>query len=212
MLCIARRLTPTTFALLGVLRLGPFSAYELTKYMRRSAISQFWPRTEAAIYYETKRLAAEGLANATSERVGGRTRTVYRITAAGEEALGEWLREPSDGIRIEFESGAKTFLTAADDLDALRSQLAEVLETEMRTVDEFRAASEQWSTGALSFPDRLHHTAMAADLLTRVHAATASWAAEWIEHTSEWHDLAFDDQKAALARSVLETVANAERP
>lgn len=180
--------------------------------MQRSALSQLWPRTEAAIYYETKRLAEEGLATATPERSGGRTRTVYRITTRGEDALRAWLREPSDAIRFESEAGVKAFLTAADDVDALQSQLAGLVETEAQLLDDLRAACERWSTGDLAFPERLHHTAMAADLLRRLHATTADWAQTWLEHVSEWDDVGLDQHKASLAHAVLQSIASAAHP
>jgi PadR family transcriptional regulator, regulatory protein AphA len=46
---------------------GEASAYELTKAMRRN-LRFFWPRAEARIYAEAKRLAEAGLASATRGR------------------------------------------------------------------------------------------------------------------------------------------------
>jgi DNA-binding PadR family transcriptional regulator len=69
-----RPLTTTSFALLGLLSVRPWSAYELTGQMKRG-MRHTWPRTETRVYQEPKNLVAHGLANAASEmnhRIGER--------------------------------------------------------------------------------------------------------------------------------------------
>ena len=43
-------------ALLAVLAIRPWSAYELAGYMRNSTLRAIWPRAESRIYAEVKRL------------------------------------------------------------------------------------------------------------------------------------------------------------
>ena len=98
------RLTPTSYALLGLLAIRPWSAYELTQYMKRTALSRLWPRTEASIYREPKNLLEHGLAAASIEREGERSRTVYEITDAGRLELRSWLARPGAGLSFECEA------------------------------------------------------------------------------------------------------------
>ena len=91
-----RPLTSTSYAILGLLSLRPWTTYELAQQMQR-ALGQFWPRAESKLYEEPKKLVEHGLAKATVEHVGKRPRTVYAITPAGRKALKAWMPEPSDG-------------------------------------------------------------------------------------------------------------------
>jgi DNA-binding PadR family transcriptional regulator len=117
------KLTTTSYALLGLLNLQPFSAYELTKYMKRSALAQLWPRTETSLYKEPKVLEAHGFATADIASTGARARTVYSITPAGRRAFRKWLREPGGALVFECEAAMKAFFGDATDVKALRAQL-----------------------------------------------------------------------------------------
>ena len=81
-------LTTTSYALLGLLNIRPWTTYELAKQVQRS-LGWFWPRAERKLYDEPKRLVEQGLATATNESTGKRPRTVYAITPAGLAALEE---------------------------------------------------------------------------------------------------------------------------
>src|SRR5215813_6000700 len=101
-------LTTTSYALLGLLRLRPWTTYELAKQVQRG-LGWFWPRAERKLYDEPKNLVAHGLARATEEHTGNRPRTVYAITPAGRKALRLWLGEPSAPPAFEFEAMVKVF-------------------------------------------------------------------------------------------------------
>lgn len=200
------RLTTTSFCLLGLLDLRPFSAYDLTKYMQRSALASLWPRTEAATYREAKRLADAGLASVTTETEGKRPRSVYRITPAGRRALRMWLTEPGDPLSFECEAAVKAFFGTSSDVDATRAQL-QALRREFRTVGEsMEPVARAWLDGDLPFPDRLHYTAMAADLIARVRLATDAWAADWLDRLDEWTSPHLDEATEAQARTVIEGI------
>src|SRR5688572_13685267 len=95
-------LTTTSYAILGLLAIKPWTAYELTKQMERS-LRHFWPRAESRVYEEPKRLARLGLARATAETVGQRPKTRYTITPKGRRALSAWLAEPGGDPQLECE-------------------------------------------------------------------------------------------------------------
>ena len=109
---------PTTYAILGLLSVRPWTTYELAKQVQRS-LSWFWPRAERKLYDEPKRLVADGLATATKESTGKRPRTVYGITDAGREELRRWLDEPPAPPTTEFEGLVKIFFAEAGSLDQL---------------------------------------------------------------------------------------------
>lgn len=101
------RLTPSSFAVLALLAMRPWTAYELNKQMR-DVSRMSWSRTDAWIYQEPKRLVAEGFATATEQSVGSRKRTEYAITDSGRTALAEWFERPSAPPVHDFEALLKT--------------------------------------------------------------------------------------------------------
>ena len=87
------KLSPTSYALLGLLARAPASAYELNAVMQTSMLRVFWPRAESHIYSEPKKLLAHGYVTEKREKLNGRQRTVFTITDAGRKALAAWLAE-----------------------------------------------------------------------------------------------------------------------
>src|SRR5690242_16493139 len=94
--------THTSYAVLGLLSVRSWTAYELARQSERS-LRWFFPRAERAVYLEVKRLVDLGLAHATAATTGRRRSTVYAITGAGEQALRDWLGRPSGGTEIVSE-------------------------------------------------------------------------------------------------------------
>jgi PadR family transcriptional regulator, regulatory protein AphA len=153
------RLTTTSYALLGLLAIQPWTAYELTQQMRRS-LHYVWPKSESLLYTEPKKLVDAGLARVTQQRRGDRTRAQYRITAAGRRALAAWLdTEPAAPL---FELETMLRLTFAD--QGTPEQLARALRSTSSWADgELARARPQiqsyLDTGG-PFPERLHLIAL----------------------------------------------------
>jgi len=74
---------------------GVVEALEI-RQMDRS-LGRIWPRAVSKLYEEPKKLTARGLARASTEQNGQRTRTVYAITDEGRRALAAWLQQPGEG-------------------------------------------------------------------------------------------------------------------
>ncbi len=110
-----RQLSPTSFAILGLLSIQPFTTYELAQQMDRT-VSWFWPRAASMIYEEPKKLVAEGLATSQVTFTGKRRSTVYEITDAGRASLRDWLDAPAAGMRMEFETMLKVAFADAGDV------------------------------------------------------------------------------------------------
>lgn len=190
-------MTTTSYALLAVLRLRPFSAYELTKYMRRSALSELWPRTEAALYREPKLLVARGLVTARAATKAGRDRTEYRITGEGRRALDRWLREPGADLSFECEAAVKAFFADAVDLATLRAHLEHLAHA--ARAGEAERAIDQFAARQVQLPERIQYTAMAADLIATMRFAVAEWAQRWLDHTEHWTSTELDATSQADA-------------
>ena len=117
-------LTTTSYAILGLLNIKPWSAYELTQQAQRS-LRYAWPKSESHLYAEPKRLVRLGFARVTETPAGPvRTRQVYRITAAGRRALKRWLESEPAPPQLEFEAVLRLFYADATDKDAVLSTLA----------------------------------------------------------------------------------------
>lgn len=198
------KLSTTSYAVLGLLATGPSSAYELTKHMRRSALAELWPRTETSLYKEPKILEAHGLATGTPDATGARTRTVYAITPAGRRALRAWLRTPGEGLVFECEAAVKAFFGDAGSLEDLQSQLRTLADTIANMEPPPAATLRQLRDGDIRFPERLHYTAMSADLIARLRLAVTSWAADWAERTEQWSTVHLDDATREEAVTVLD--------
>jgi DNA-binding PadR family transcriptional regulator len=198
-----RPLTTTSFAILGVLAVRPWSAYDLTGYMRSSAIRRCWARTESRLYAEPKNLVAHGLAEASTEYTGRRSRTVYRITDKGRSALGEWLGEPSERPELQDEILLKILLSDHGTPDQLLTTIRSGLEHLRDQISEIMKIADRIVAGEPRFPERMHVTALASQngiALLRQRLEFLTWANDWVR---TWKDTALDDEKREAARRVL---------
>lgn len=119
-----KKLTPTSYALLGLLARKPWSAYELNAHMQFSVLNAFWPRAASGVYTEPKKLVSMKLATAREEERNGRMRTVYAITAAGRRELQDWLARPTEShVSMSFEGMLKFLYSESSDLETLRHNL-----------------------------------------------------------------------------------------
>ena len=88
-------LTPTARVILGMLKLGVGTGYDIKKVIDFST-RFFWTASYGQIYPELKRLRKAGLVRAEEDPRGKVKRTVYSLTPKGEQALHEWLTDSAD--------------------------------------------------------------------------------------------------------------------
>ena len=170
-------LTPTSFAILGLLAIRPWSTYELTRQMDRT-LGRFWPRAQSKLYEEPKKLVEQGLAVAATEQVGRRARTVYSITPAGRTALAGWLQAPGAGPVLEFEQLLTVWFSEhGTTADALASIAAAAAWARERNAENLTAA-RAYRAGEGPFQSRAAQTVLAGAFLTDFYALVARWA-EW---------------------------------
>ena len=178
-------LTSTSYALLGLLAVQPWTTYELARQMDRT-LSRFWPRARSSLYEEPKKLVALGLAVAEAGATGRRPRTVYRITPAGRRSLAGWLQEPGEGPLLESEQLLKVFFaesgSSADVLRQLAAARAWAAEREAVDVEVARALL----AGSAPFPARAAQNAVVGRFLADFAVLVGEWAA-WAEGVvAEW--------------------------
>jgi len=201
-----RKLTATSYAILGLLGVRSWSAYELTKQVRRS-LHFCWPRAETRLYQEPKNLAEHGLVKATTTANGRRARTEYAITAKGRKALRAWLGEPSAPPRLESEALLRLFFA---DHGTKEDLLATLTELEEQALAMRRQAVEQgaeYLVGTAPFPERLHILALVGRFTLDHTALVAGWA-QWARAEVEgWPDVNSGDVSPEVLRAFEAAVA-----
>jgi len=192
------KLTPTAYALLALLNLKPWSAYDLTHFMRMSNLRAIWPRAESRLYAEPKNLLALGLINAKTEQNAGRKRTVYEINAKGRRALQAWLRQPAEK-RFIYESEAMLKVAHGDmeSLEVLKSHVAAIREEADNDFAIMQDVFEQIVKHDLFFPERLHINALTAQFVFDMIEARLRWVGFAEQFIAKWKDTKTDDAKEA---------------
>jgi DNA-binding PadR family transcriptional regulator len=201
-------LTTTSYAILGLLAVQPWSSYELTRQMDRS-LGRFWPRATSKLYEEPKKLVEHGLAAAATEQHGRRRRTVYSITADGRRALAAWLAEPGAGPVLESEQVLKVFFAEHGSRESTLATLHAAQEWAKARAAESLAVGEHYVAGEGQFPQRLPELVLTSRFLTDFYALVHDWA-QWAEEIArQWPD---DPRRAQHDAAALEeTVRRARR-
>lgn len=170
--------TTTSFLVLGLISRGHRTGYEMKTVIERGA-RFFWTASYGQLYPELKRLEADGLITGSPDPDSGRGRTLYALTAAGEEALDAWLHDNGD---LQFELRAEGLLKLFLARDAGR-------DAQLAVVAGFRAqAAERHAViAALTPPRELGRHIQAYG--TALYEATVAWC---------------DDLEAAIRRGDLE--------
>ena len=200
-------LTTTSYAVLGLLAVQPWSTYELTRQMDRS-LGRLWPRAQSKLYEEPKKLVAHGLAEGSQEQVGRRSRTVYSITPDGRRALAAWLGEPGAGPVLEFEQLLQVFFSEHGTKDDALATITAAGEWARARSAESAAVGRQYLEGTGPFPQRIPQQQLTARFLNDFYALVSDWST-WASGVVErWPD---DVRAAVVDRAVLEeTVRRSE--
>jgi PadR family transcriptional regulator, regulatory protein AphA len=181
------RPTATSFALLGLLGIQPWTAYELVAQARRS-LHYFWPRSEAHLYAELKRLVERGHADAEVVDGRRRPRTRYTITATGRQALNDWLVSEPAPPSLEVEALLRVLLADQGTTQDIRA----AVETTARQARQLRAESialvEDLLTTGGPFPQRLHLTERVSAFYGEFLLLLIRWCDETLAEVETWSD------------------------
>lgn len=182
-----KRLTATSYAVLGLLAAGPATAYELAKQTGRG-LRFVWPRAEGRIYDEPKLLAAHGLARASKERTGRRPRTIYSITEEGRRSLRRWIAEPAAGPVLEYEALLKVvFARCGSQADLLR-QLSAISGHAAANLAVGRTRASEYANQRVPLPEHLAINALMWKFLWQFYSAIQDWADWAAAEAARWPD------------------------
>ena len=184
-------MTTTSYAILGLLAVKPWTTHELVQQVDRS-LRRIWPRAQSKLYEEPKKLVAHGYAKATDDSVGRRLRTRYTITPKGRRALADWLREPGSGPVLEFEQLVKIHFadsgTRADVVANLEAARAWVLDQNQENLATARA----YLAGESAFPQRAALNQLGGRFLTDYYLMVARWIRWATAVVEDWPDDVID--------------------
>lgn len=208
------RLTTSSYAVLGLLAIRPWTAYELTQQAARS-LRFAWPKSERLLYAEPKKLVEHGLATAQPETVGQRSRTIYAITDEGRDALAAWmtttpqppLLEAEALLRLLFaENGTTDDLVAA--LDAMADDAAELYE-------QVVTINTGYLDGEHPFPHRTHLSVLFATFQLELFDLIVKWVDFAKTEIASWpttEGLGMTDRTVAILDSIKERRSVLEPP
>lgn len=197
-----RPLTSTSYGVLALLAMRPWSAYELSNEGRRYLSQCLGPRAETSFYQEPKNLVEQGFARAKVVTTGRRSRTVYSITPQGRRELRKWFRAPSVPPKVEIEALAKAVFAEHGSRPALLATLAQ-LEGQVQEMrrEGTRLAADFFDTVGLT-PERLAVFSLAGKLYFDHFDLLEGWArgarAEVENWPEEWPDELTADQLEAF--------------
>ncbi len=181
-------MTATTYAVLGLLCVQPWSAYELTQQMGRS-LRFMWPRAESGIYREPQKLIRLGYAAAEEAAAGPRrTKLVYSATPAGRRAFQQWLGESSAPPQFESEAMVKFFFCDHGTLGDAQRALEELHAHAEALLEAFRQITKSHQDNSGPFPERQHIGTLTGRFVFDYASTLARWATWARQHVDEWPD------------------------
>jgi PadR family transcriptional regulator AphA len=132
-------LTPTGRVILGMIRMGKRTGYEIKQLVDIST-RFFWAASYGQIYPELRRLEEAGLVSSEPEPAGGRARTVYSLTDDGARALDEWLAARDELVwELRDEALLKLFFAEGRDRDELVTHMRAARERSAGVAERLRA-------------------------------------------------------------------------
>jgi DNA-binding PadR family transcriptional regulator len=193
-------MTTSSYAVLALLSLRPWTAYELTQQAQRS-LRYAWPKSERLLYSEPKKLVELGFVTVHQEDHGKRTRSVYTITEEGHDALGEWMDTRTQPPRLEIEAllrllfadhGSREDILRA--LDELENDIGEHHEAIVELMGSYL-------DGGHPFPQRTHLSVLFATFQIEMFKTIERWiefARGEIDGWPTTHNLGMTDRTEAL--------------
>jgi PadR family transcriptional regulator, regulatory protein AphA len=177
--------TSTSYAILGLLSVRPWSAYELAQQMARS-LRYCWQVAPSVVYQEPKRLVAMGYATATPRRNGQRTRVVYHITPAGQKALSQWLASAPADPQLQMEPMLRLLFADSGTPGELAASLRALQAWAERLLAEGASQCADYLATGGPFPARLDLIALFAEFFAQIYATTSDWTRRAESDIAQW--------------------------
>ena len=203
------KMTISSYAVLGLLDLKPWTGYELTNQAQRS-LRYAWPKSTRLLYTEPKKLVELGYATTHTEETGNRTRNVYEITDEGRTALNEWMGSRTQPPRIEVEALLRLLFADHGTIEDLAGALDEL---EADVGEHHKAIIELMASyldGGHPFPERTHLSVLFATFQIEMFKSIERWIEFARGEIDEWpttRDLGMTGRTEELTRLLVEDVS-----
>jgi len=199
-------LTTTSYAILGLLDLREWTAYELTQQARRS-LAFVWPMAESQLYAEPKRLEREGLVAISTDPAGPRrTRNTLRITPAGRAALRTWLATEPSAPRMQIEVLVRTLFATAGTKEDMLASLAATRRSAQEAYDYGESLVAEYVSGTNPFPERRHANVLWMVFVHDLLRLVLDWVDFAEREVESWHEASSGGDPKRIA-TLLEAVA-----
>lgn len=196
------RLTPSSYAVLALLHLKPWTGYELTRQAQRS-LRYAWPKSERLLYSEPKKLVELGYATVHHEDSGNRTRNVYTITKEGRQALNEWTTTRTEPPRFEVEALLRLLFAdhgSREDLLRALDELQDDIGAHHQAIVDLMGS---YLDGGHPFPQRTHLSVLFATFQIDMFKSIERWIEFARVEIDEWpttQDLGMTPRTETLTR------------
>ena len=167
-------MTTSSYAVLALLDLRPWTAYELTHQAQRS-LRYAWPKSERLLYSEPKKLVERGYATTHTEETGKRSSNVYEITEEGRRALGEWAGSRTQPPRFEIEALLKLLFADHGTIDDVLRALDELEADIGEHHDAIVELMASYLDGGHPFPERTHLSVLFATFQIEIFKTIERW-------------------------------------
>ena len=178
-------MTTSSYAVLALLDLKPWTGYELTNQARRS-LRYAWPKSERLLYSVPKKLVELGYATTYKEQSDNLSRNVYEITDSGRAALRDWTRTRTQPPHLEIEALLRLLFAdhgTTDDLQGVLDELEADIREEHDSVVELMAS---YLDGGHPFPERTHLSVLFATFQIETFKSMLRWIEFARSEISQW--------------------------
>ena len=169
-------LSPTARVILGMLKLGLRTGYDVKKAIDLST-RFFWSASYGQIYPELKRLRKSGLIRARQQPRGKVKRTEYTLTPSGERALHEWLTAADAAYELRDEGLLRLFFGDLVSTQDVLANLRARRETLARQLEHFRAIEADARTGFADASQLYPYLALTYGI------GMLEWSIDWYRET-----------------------------
>ena len=208
------RLTTSSYAILGLLAIRPWTAYELTQQATRS-LRFAWPKSERLLYSEPKKLVEHGLASAHAESVGQRNRTVYTITDEGRASLTAWMATSPQPAALEAEALLRLLFAENGSTDDLIAALSKLADDARDLHEQIAGINVGYLDGDHPFPERTHLSVLFATFQLELFDLIVRWVDFAKSEIDTWPTtggLGMTDRTEAILNSIKERRSVLEQP
>ena len=182
---MAPKMTTSSYAVLALLDLKPWTGYELTQQAQRS-LRYAWPKSARLLYSEPKKLVDLGYATTHKDLAGNRSRNVYEITKEGRRALAEWTSTRTQPPRLEIEALLRLLFAdhgSSEDLLRALEELEEDIAEHHRAIVELMTS---YLGGGHPFPERTHLSVLFATFQIDMFKTIERWIEFARDEIADW--------------------------